>query len=73
MTDVAITGHGYRSVSGVPYPLSVEEATMDELTAIPGIGKRTAGDVVVNRPYENLGAVPGVDALEPFVDAGDAV
>ncbi|MFW5937796.1 MAG: radical SAM protein [Halanaeroarchaeum sp.] len=68
VTDVAITGHGYRSVSGVPYPLSVETASMDELTAIPGVGKRTAGDVIVNRPYEHLEDVPGGDALEAFVD-----
>jgi DNA uptake protein ComE-like DNA-binding protein len=27
---------------------------MDELEAIPGIGKSTAGDVVVNRPYESV-------------------
>ncbi|MGM0397366.1 MAG: radical SAM protein [Halobacteriota archaeon] len=65
--DVAITGHGYRSVSGVPYPLSVESATMDELTAIPGIGSGTAGDVIVGRPYDSLSAVPGADALAPFV------
>jgi len=29
--DVAITDHGYRSVTGVPYPLDVNEASMDEL------------------------------------------
>ncbi len=27
---------------------------MDELTAIPGIGDRTAGDLVVNRPYDSI-------------------
>lgn len=68
VTDVAITGHGYRSVSGVPYPLSVEEATMDELTAVPGVGTSTAGDVIVNRPYDELDDVPGGEALQPFVD-----
>jgi radical SAM superfamily enzyme with C-terminal helix-hairpin-helix motif len=53
--DVAITDHGYRSVGGVPHPLDLNSASMDELTAIPGIGKSTAGDVVVNRPYESVG------------------
>jgi radical SAM superfamily enzyme with C-terminal helix-hairpin-helix motif len=52
--DVAVTGHGYRSVSGVPYPLDVNAASMDELTAIPGVGQRTAGDIVVDRPYESV-------------------
>ncbi|MFB6133250.1 MAG: radical SAM protein [Halanaeroarchaeum sp.] len=68
VVDVTITDHGYRSVSGVPYPLSIEDATMDELTAIPGIGRGTAGDVIVGRPHESLADVPGTDALAPFVD-----
>ena len=55
--DVAVTGHGYRSVSGVPYPLDVNAASMDELTAIPGVGKQTAGNIVVDRPYESVGDV----------------
>ncbi|MFB6092606.1 MAG: radical SAM protein [Haloquadratum sp.] len=56
--DVAVVDHGYRSVTGVPYPLDPNTATMDELTAIPGIGDRTAGDIVVNRPYESVAGVP---------------
>ena len=75
--DIAIVDHGYRSVTGVPYPLDVNAATMDELTAIPGIASGTAGDVLVNRPYEAAADVP-VDAdvgLEGFATAnqpGDA-
>ncbi|MFC6905016.1 radical SAM protein [Halalkalicoccus tibetensis] len=53
--DVAIVDHGYRSVTGVPYPLDVNGASMNELTAVPGIGKSTAGDIVVGRPYESAG------------------
>jgi radical SAM superfamily enzyme with C-terminal helix-hairpin-helix motif len=34
---------------------------MDELTAIPGIGKRTAGDIVVNRPYASADEVTAAD------------
>ncbi|MBC9985556.1 MULTISPECIES: radical SAM protein [unclassified Haloferax] len=59
--DVAVVDHGYRSVTGVPYPLDFNEASMDELTAIPGIGRSTAGDIVVNRPYADAADV-GVDA-----------
>ena len=57
--DVAVVGHGYRSVTGVPYPLDFNGATMAELTAIPGLGKRRAGDVIVNRPYESPADVAG--------------
>ncbi|KYH27729.1 ribosomal protein S12 methylthiotransferase RimO [Halalkalicoccus paucihalophilus] len=62
--DVAIVDHGYRSVTGVPYPLDVNGATMTELTAVPGIGKSTAGDIVVGRPYDSAreaGEKVGVD------------
>ncbi|WP_115862720.1 radical SAM protein [Halorussus litoreus] len=51
--DVAVVDHGYRSVTGVPYPLDVNSASMDELTAIPGLGKQRAGNVVVDRPYDS--------------------
>ena len=57
--DVAVVDWGYRSVTAVPYPLDVNSASMAELTAIPGIGKSTAGDIVVGRPY---GSVEEVDA-----------
>ncbi len=62
--DVAIVDHGYRSVTAVPYPLDINGATMNELTAVPGIGKSTAGDIVVGRPYESAreaGEKAGVD------------
>ncbi|WP_225333371.1 radical SAM protein [Halomicrobium urmianum] len=62
--DVAVTDHGYRSVTGVPYPLDLNDASMDELTAIPGVGKSTAGDIVVDRPHDSVAEV-GTD-LERF-------
>jgi len=52
--DVAVTDHGYRSVTGVPYPLEVNTASMRELTAVPGIGQSRAGDIVVNRPHGSI-------------------
>ncbi|APE95969.1 radical SAM protein [Halodesulfurarchaeum formicicum] len=67
--DVAVVDHGPRSVTAVPYPLSIDEAGMDTLTAIPGIGSATAGDIFVGRPYESLEAVPGWEKLEPYVGA----
>jgi radical SAM superfamily enzyme with C-terminal helix-hairpin-helix motif len=62
--DVAVTDHGYRSVTGVPHPLDLNGASMDELTAIPGVGRRRAGDVVVDRPHESI---PDIDGLGRFV------
>ncbi|KAA9396807.1 radical SAM protein [Haloarcula sp. CBA1130] len=68
VVDIAVTDHGYRSVTGVPYPLDLNDASMDELTAIPGIGRSTAGDVVVNRPYESVGDID-VASIERFATA----
>jgi radical SAM superfamily enzyme with C-terminal helix-hairpin-helix motif len=68
--DVALVDYGYRSVTGVPHPLDPNTASMDELTALPGVGRSTAGDIVVNRPYASAGEL-GVDAdLSRFVAVG---
>jgi radical SAM superfamily enzyme with C-terminal helix-hairpin-helix motif len=64
--DVAVVDYGYRSVTGVPYPLDLNAASLDELTAIPGVGNRTAGDIVVGRPYTSTDDV----AADPDVDLG---
>jgi len=66
--DVALTDHGYRSVTGVPYPLDLNAASMDELRAIPGIGRSTAGDIVVNRPHDSVRDVD--ERLTRFATAG---
>ncbi|WP_276251488.1 radical SAM protein [Haloarcula rara] len=65
--DVAITDHGYRSVTGVPYPLDVNSASMAELATVPGVGRSRAGDIVVGRPYDSPAEV-GAD-LRQFVTA----
>jgi radical SAM superfamily enzyme with C-terminal helix-hairpin-helix motif len=65
--DVAITDHGYRSVTGVPYPLNVNSASMAELATVPGVGRSRAGDIVVGRPYDSASEV-GED-LRRFVTA----
>ncbi|MCY4731742.1 radical SAM protein [Natronomonas gomsonensis] len=70
--DVAVTDHGFRSVSGVPYPLDVNSASMDELRMLPGVGKQRAGNIVVDRPYDSVAEFDdgggGID-LEKFCDA----
>ncbi|WP_340100807.1 radical SAM protein [Salinibaculum salinum] len=66
--DVAVTDHGYRSVSGVPHPLDLNAASMDELAAIPGLGRQRAGNILVDRPYDSVDNVEGVD-LSKFATA----
>ena len=65
-TDVSIVDYGYRSVTGVPYPLDLNAASMDELTSIPGVGNQTAGNIIVNRPYESAADVGGDVDLSKF-------
>ena len=67
--DVAVVDWGYRSVTAVPYPLDVNSATMAELTAIPGIGKSTAGDIVVGRPYGSVGEIDADADLSAYATA----
>ena len=77
--DVAVTDHGYRSVSGVPHPLDLNRASMDELAALPGLGRQRAGTLVANRPYDStadasaaldvdLSAFATTDAVEHLAD-----
>lgn len=48
--DVLVTDHGYRSITGVPVPFHVPSASVHELEALPGIGKKRAVALKVGRP-----------------------
>jgi len=48
--DVKIIDHGYRSVTGLVYPIDVNKASLRELTSVPGISKKLAGKLMVKRP-----------------------
>ena len=58
-------------MSGVPYPLDVNDASMDELRMLPGVGRQRAGNILVDRPYDSAEEVAGVD-LARFCEAGRA-
>jgi radical SAM superfamily enzyme with C-terminal helix-hairpin-helix motif len=51
--DIAVTGTGFRSVTGVMHPTNVNTATLSMLEAIPGIGKKRAMSIVRNRPFRD--------------------
>jgi radical SAM superfamily enzyme with C-terminal helix-hairpin-helix motif len=52
--DVKIIDYGYRSITGVPYPLDVNHAPRETLEAIPGIGRRRAQRLLLHRPFTSL-------------------
>ncbi len=60
--DVIITGHGKRSVTGVPYPIEINSLPVKALVALPGIGIKRAKRIVVNRPIKNI------DELEHIIE-----
>ncbi len=65
--DVAVVDWGYRSVTAVPHPLDVNTATLEELTAIPGLGRARAGDIIVDRPYASLAELDTPVDLSPYI------
>jgi len=63
------------AAAGVPRPVNVNEAGLDELQQLPGIGKVLAGRIIAHRPYQDLkdlDAVPGIgpktlERLRPLI------
>jgi radical SAM superfamily enzyme with C-terminal helix-hairpin-helix motif len=51
--DVKVVGHGFRSVTAVPYPLDVNRASSKILESLPGVGKKRATAIAMRRPYRS--------------------
>ncbi len=67
--DVKVVGHGYRSVTAVPYPLDVNGAAMKTLESLPCVGKSRASAIARGRPYRD--AEQFITALDdPMVARG---
>ncbi|MFW6270308.1 MAG: radical SAM protein [Bacillota bacterium] len=50
---VRIIDHGYRSLTGLPWPFYPQKASPEQLAAFPGIGRNRAGKIFIEQP-ENL-------------------
>jgi len=61
--DVKIVDHGYRSVTGVEYPLNINKASMKSLECLPFIGSRRARRILYNRPFKTF------DEIKKYIDA----
>ncbi|MGB1697328.1 MAG: radical SAM protein [Thermoplasmatota archaeon] len=63
--DILVTDHGYRSITGVPVPFHVPGASLKELGALPGLGKKRALSVKAGNPktFEEFAAIVGDEKL----------
>ena len=66
-SDVLVTGHGKRSISGVELGIDVNEASQSQLESIPGIGKKSAWSLVSTRAKMNTES-----PNSPFSSVSDA-
>ena len=51
--DVTVTGHGHRSITGIPYPLEINQVPIKLVQELPGVGKKQAASIVSGAPYES--------------------
>ncbi|NLX46573.1 MAG: radical SAM protein [Euryarchaeota archaeon] len=50
--DVAVVGHGFRSISAVEHPLYINGCHITALEALPGLGRKRATRLFLARPIE---------------------
>ena len=49
--NAVIIDHGFRSLTALPQNLAINRISVDQLAAIPGIGRKSASTIILNRPY----------------------
>jgi radical SAM superfamily enzyme with C-terminal helix-hairpin-helix motif len=60
-SDILVTDHGYRSITGVPVPFHVPGARLKELQALPGIGKKRAAHIKAADAHDVASFAAAVD------------
>jgi radical SAM superfamily enzyme with C-terminal helix-hairpin-helix motif len=68
-SDIIVTGHGARSISGVETNLSINKATQSQLEAVPGIGKKAAWRIVSARAKASRKSKIPFDSVEAAFQA----
>ena len=48
-SEILVTGHGARSITGVEIGIDIQNASEKQFEAIPGIGKKTAWNLISSR------------------------
>jgi len=52
--DVFVTDWGFRSITGITYPFDINHMPMSSLAGLPGIGKKRASKLVMERPFSTM-------------------
>ena len=58
--DVFVTEWGFRSITGITYPFDINHMPMSSLAGLPGIGKKRASKLVMERPFSSLDELAAV-------------
>ncbi|HET8686374.1 MAG TPA: radical SAM protein [Methanosarcina sp.] len=71
-TDVTVTGHGMRSITGIPYPLPINTASPNLIRELPGLGRKASDSIIAGVPYTDredfLKRVSEGDRLLRFIE-----
>ncbi|MBE0523870.1 MAG: radical SAM protein [Methanosarcinales archaeon] len=69
--DVTVTGHGQRSITGIPYPLDINNADPRLISQLPGVGKKRTTSIVKGRPYKDqhelFGKIENIEEILPYI------
>jgi len=69
--DVTVTGHGHRSITGIPYPLDINSAGAKLISQLLGVGKKRTKSIIRGRPYRDeddlAGKLGDVEGILPFI------
>ena len=63
-SDILVTGHGMRSISGVELGLDINSVSQQQLEAIPGIGKKGAWRIISSRAKASRKSDSPFDTVE---------
>jgi len=51
--NVRVVDYGFRSITAVPFPLLINNASKETIQALPGIGSKRTLRILANRPFKN--------------------
>jgi len=52
--DILVTDHGHRSITGIPVPVDINQASIKILNMVPGFGKKEVSAIMKGRPFRDM-------------------